>query len=112
MKTITFDTEIAKMVEQCISIEFGCRVSEIVSLRDSLGKKVIVFVLSKSKKYDARTLGHKYQMSYLYVPTVIQEIEYMIKTVPGFEVKVNAVLKKLENEIKEVGEMGRRYSNC
>jgi len=98
MKPTTFDTENAKIVEQAISSEFGCRVSEIVSLRDSLVKKVVVFLLSKTKNYDARTLGHKYQMSYLYVPTVIQEIEYLIKTVPGFELKINAVLNKIENE--------------
>lgn len=98
MKTITFDTENAKIVEQAISSEFGCRVSEIVSLRDSMVKKVIVFLLSKTKNYDARTLGHKYQISYLYVPTVIAEMEYLIKTVPGFEMKINAVLNKIENE--------------
>lgn len=104
MKTITFDTEIAKKVEQCISIEFGCRVSEIVSLRDSLVKKVVVFLLSKTQNYDARTLGHKYQMSYLYVPTVIQEIEYLVKTVPGFEVKILKILNEIENaKVLDVG---------
>lgn len=98
MKTITFDSENAKIVEQAISSEFGCRVSEIVSLRDSLVKKVVVFLLSKTKNYDARTLGHKYQISYLYVPTVIVEVEYFIKTVPGFEVKINAVYERIENK--------------
>ncbi|MGQ7945035.1 hypothetical protein [Flavobacterium sp. WC2509] len=101
MKTITFDTENAKIVEQAISSEFGCRVSEIVSLRDSLVKKVIVFLLSKTKKYDARTLGHKYQISYLYVPTVIAEMEYMIKTVPVFETKINNVYERIGFESKE-----------
>jgi len=96
METITFDTEYTKKLEFAISVEFSCKISEIVSLRDSLVKKVIVFLLSKTKNYDARTLGHKYQISYLYVPTVIAEMEYMIKTVPGFEMKINAVLKTLD----------------
>lgn len=101
MKTITFDTENAKIVEQAISSEFGCRVSEIVSLRDSLVKKVIVFLLSKTKNYDARSLGHKYQMSYLYVPTVIAEMEYLVKTVPDFEMKINNVYERIGFECKE-----------
>ncbi|MNF74812.1 hypothetical protein D3C85_601390 [compost metagenome] len=109
MKTITFDTENAKIIEQCISLEFGCRVSEIVSLRDSLVKKVIVFILSKTKNYDARTLGHKYQISYLYVPTVVQEIEYLIKTVPGFEIKILNILKKIDDE-KVVDSTGKRVA--
>lgn len=98
MKTTTFDSDYAKIMEQAISSEFGCRVSEIVSLRDSLGKKVVVFLLTKTKNYDARTLGHKYQISYLYVPTVIQEIEYMVKTVPGFESKINAIYERIDFE--------------
>ncbi|WP_268846434.1 hypothetical protein [Flavobacterium aestivum] len=91
MKTITFDTVHAEKLELAISLEFGCRVSEIVSLRDSLVKKVVVFILSKTKKYDARVLGANYQISYLYVPTVITEMEYLIKTVPGFEIKIENV---------------------
>jgi hypothetical protein len=56
---------------------------------------VIVFILSKTQNYDARTLGHKYQISYLYVPTVIVEVEYLIKTVPAFETKINKVYEKI-----------------
>lgn len=93
MKTITFDTENAKIVEQAISSEFGCRVSEIVSLRDSIGKKVIVYILSKTKNYHPKTISCFYQISPLYIPAVIQEIEYLIRTVPGFENKINSVLK-------------------
>lgn len=101
MKPTTFDTENAKIVEQAISSEFSCRVSEIVSLRDTMVKKVVVFILSKTRNYDARTLGHKYQMSYLYVPTVIAEIDYMIKTVPGFELKINTVYEKILDSRRE-----------
>jgi len=98
MKTTTFDTEKAKRVESAVCSEFGTTLSEIVSFRDSLAKKVVVFVLSKQYGYDKRILGYKYQMSYLYVPTVVSELEYMAKVVPGFELKINAVLKSVENE--------------
>jgi hypothetical protein len=96
MKTITFDAENAYIVEQAISSEFGCRISEIVSLRDSLVKKVVVFILFKTKEYDARTLGAHYQISWLYVPTVIQEMEYLVKTVPGFELKINKIYERID----------------
>ena len=95
METIIFDTEYAKKLETAICVEFSCKISEIVSLRDSLVKKVIVFILTKTKKYNARVLGHYYQISYLYVPTVVAEMEYLIKTVPGFETKIKNVYEKL-----------------
>lgn len=98
MNTITFDTEKAKQVETAVCSEFGTTLSEIVSFRDSLAKKVVVFILSKLYGYDKRILGHKYQMTYLYVPTVIFEINRMMQVVPGLELKINAVLKIVENE--------------
>jgi hypothetical protein len=98
MNTTTFDTEKAKRVESVVCSEFGTTLSEIVSFRDSLVKKVVVFVLLKQYGYDKRILGHKYQMTYLYVPTVIFEIERMLIVVPGFELKMNAVLKRIEDE--------------
>lgn len=98
MNTTTFDTEKAKQVETAVCSEFGTTLSEIVSFRDSLAKKVVVFILTTRFSCDKRILGHKYQISYLYVPTVVSELEYMAKVVPGFEMKINAVLKSIENE--------------
>lgn len=98
MNTTTFDTEKAKRVESAVCSEFGTTLSEIVSFRDSLAKKVVVFLLSKYCGYDKRMIGHKYQMTYLYVPTVVSELEYMIKVVPGLNNKINAVLKQIDNE--------------
>lgn len=91
MKTIAFDTEYANRLELVISSEFGCNRSEIVSLRDSFVKKVTVFILFKTKNYDTRVLGANYQISWLYVPMVIKEMEYMLKVVPGFEIKIKNV---------------------
>lgn len=98
MNTITFDTEKAKQVETAVCREFGCSISEIVSFRDSIFKKVVVFILIKKYGYDKRVLGLKYQITYLYVPTVVAEMEFMMKMVPVFESKINAVLKLIENE--------------
>ncbi|WP_281225392.1 hypothetical protein [Flavobacterium aquiphilum] len=92
MQTITFDTD---KLEQAISVEFGCRVSEIVSLRDSLVKKVIVFILSKAQNYNARAIATKYSISYLYVPTVILEVEFLMKTKPDFENKINSIIQNV-----------------
>ncbi|WP_119792070.1 hypothetical protein [Flavobacterium anhuiense] len=95
MKTITFDSEKANAVEKAVSEVFGCRVSEIVSLRDTLVKKVVVYILFKTENCCSRVLAANYQISYLYVPTVIAELEYMKKVVPGFESKIESVLKKI-----------------
>lgn len=98
MKTIAFDAEYANKLELVISSEFGCNRSEIVSLRDSFVKKVTVFILFKTKNYDTRILGANYQISWLYVPTVIKEIEYMLKVVPGFEIKIKNVYQLISEK--------------
>ena len=98
MNTITFDTEKAKRVESLVCCEFGCAVSEIVSFRDSIFKKVVVFLLSKHCGYDKRMIGYKYQITYLYVPTVVSELETMMKSIPLFETKINSILKQIDNE--------------
>jgi len=98
MNTTTFDTEKAIQVETAVCSEFGFCISDIVSYRDAIAKKVVVFILSKHFGCDKRVLAAVYRMSYLYVPTVVLELDYMIKTVPGFEMKINAVLKSIENE--------------
>lgn len=95
MKTITFDIEKVINLENAVCEVFDCRVSEIVSLKDTLVKKVVVFVLSKLFEYDKRVIGHHYQMTYLYVPTVVSEVENMIKKVPDFESKINQVYEKI-----------------
>lgn len=98
MNTTTFDTEKAIQVETAVCSEFGFCISDIVSYRDAIAKKVVVFILSKHFGCDKRVLAVWYRMSYLYVPTVVTEMEYLIKTVPSFERKINEVLKNCANE--------------
>lgn len=95
MKTVTFDIEIANAVENAVCEVFDCRVSEIVSLKDTLVKKVVVFILLEYCGCDKRVSGYYYQMSYLYVPTVVAEMKYLIKTVPAFEAKIKNVYEKI-----------------
>lgn len=93
MKTTTFDTEKAKAVGTAVCSEFGFSVSDIHAYKDTIAKKVVVFLLTKLYGYDKRVLAREYQMTYLYVPTVVQEMEYMCKTVVGFGLKTRNVEK-------------------
>lgn len=98
MKTITFNTEEAKIIEKAICIEFGCSINEIVCFKNTFFKKVVVYFLVKIKGYKDRNVGLKYQITYLYIPTVINEIDYMIKVIPGFKTKITNVINIITNE--------------
>jgi len=98
MNTTTFDTEKAKQVETAVCREFGSSIAEVLGYGDTMAKKVVVFVLFNYLGYDKRVIGHKYQMTYLYVPTVVSEIEFLIKTLSSFETKINEVLKNCIHE--------------
>lgn len=95
METTTFDLEKAKMIEDAVCAEFGCNIYDIVCFKNTFFKKVVVFVLTKLYGFNKRNIGLKYQITYLYVPTVVIELENMIKTVPGFEIKINNVFKEV-----------------
>ena len=98
MKTTTFDTEKANSIEQAVCSEFGFSISDIVSFRDAMAKKVVVFLLVKYLGLDKRMVGKMYQMSYLYVPTVIAEMEQMEKVVAVCKVKIVLIINQLKNE--------------
>lgn len=98
MKTTTFDTEKANSIENAVCREFGFSISEIVSYRDTMAKKVVVFLLVKYFEFNKRVIGRKYQMSYLYVPTVIAEMEQMRKVVAVFKEKIDIIINQLKNE--------------
>lgn len=98
MKAITFDTEEAKIIEAAICLEFGCSLNEIVCFKNTFFKKVVVYFLVKIKSYKDRNVGLKYQITYLYIPTVIKEIDYMIKVVPGFKTKIDKIINIITNE--------------
>lgn len=91
MTTTTFDTEKAEAVGTAVCSEFGFSISEIQAFKDTMAKKVVVFLLSRLYGYDKRVLAREYQMTYLYVPTVVQEMEYMCKVVAGFKDKVDCI---------------------
>jgi hypothetical protein len=46
---------------------------------------VVVFFLVTEHGFNKRNIGLKYQITYLYVPTVVSEIEYQIKNIAGLQ---------------------------
>ena len=98
MNTITFDIEKAKILEEAVCMEFGCSIYEIVCFKNTFFKKVIVFLLTKIHHYNRRNIVMKYKITYLYVPTVVQELEYQYKNVLLFKKSIDNVCKKLGYE--------------
>ena len=98
METITFDSELATALEAAICEVFECTMYDIVGMRYTLAKKVIVFILSDSYGYTNRIIGRKYQLSHLYVPTVVREIEYQCKVDLVFRSKVIMIKKSMAYE--------------
>jgi len=95
MKTSTFDLIKMQAIDLAVCKEFECRICDLVSVKDTFQKKVVVFILMHYG-FDKRIIGQRYQISYLYVPTVVAETEYMMKVVPGFKEKINRILKTLD----------------
>jgi hypothetical protein len=98
MNTITFDVEKAKIIEDAVCLEFGCSISEIVGFKNTFFKKVVVFLLVKVHGYNKRNIGLKYQITYLYVPTVVEELEWQFRNVLVFKNAINNVCKNLGYE--------------
>ena len=98
MQTTAFNLEKAKIIEDAVCVEFGCSIYEIICFKNTFFKKVVVFLLSKVHEYNKRNIGHKYQITYLYVPTVVEELEWQFKNVEAFQVSINNVCKKIGYE--------------
>lgn len=94
MKTTTFDLMKMQAIELAVCKEFECRVSDLVNVTDTFQKKVAVYILMQ-QGFDKRLIGHKYQICYLYIPTVVAETEYMMKVVAGFNDKINRILNQI-----------------
>ncbi|MBF04999.1 MAG: hypothetical protein CMP76_17115 [Flavobacterium sp.] len=73
--TILYNEDIAKEVETAVMCVFGCKLTDLVGFFDTDYKKIVVFVLSKLYGFDKRNIAQAYSMSYMYVPTVVDEIE-------------------------------------
>jgi len=102
-----YNEDIAKNVEQKVIEVFGCRLYDIVQMKDTFEKKVLVFILKNLYSFDKHNIGKAYSMSYLYVPTVCEEIEQLFLLDPDFRKKMVQVAKLLnfkfsENENKAV----------
>lgn len=98
MQTTTFDIEKAEAVEKAVCEVFQCNIYDIVCLRDTFFKKVVVYLLVNIYGVNKRNIGIKYKIAYLYVPTVVLEMAHMKKVVPGFAEKINKVYGSINCE--------------
>jgi len=97
MKATIFDVEVATRVENAVMELYSCKRCEIVQFIDSDVKKVVVFILFHFMKYDWHMIGKAYQMTYLYVPTVAEELAYHYKNDELFKEKVDLIILKTKN---------------
>jgi hypothetical protein len=95
MKTTAFDLMKMQAIELAVCKEFECRICDLVNVTDTFQKKVAVYILMH-QGFDKRIIGHKYQMTYLYVPTVVAETETMMNRIPVFKDKINRILNTID----------------
>ena len=107
MKTTAFDKEMAHDVEKAVLSVFECKEGDILQYRDSLEKKVVVFFLMRLYEFNKKLVGHYYQMTHWYVPTVVDEIEEQWLLDSVFRNKIVRTAKLLNYECKETLERER-----
>ena len=108
--TTAFDKQKCAAVEQAVMQVLDCNLHEIVNFPDTFSKKVVVFVLSKFYDFDKRNIGQAYQMTYLYVPTVVDEMEFRLLTDWKFREQISLILNKL-NYAAKVDFIGNRIAS-
>lgn len=102
MNTTTYNIENAKRIENAVCEEFGCGIRDILSFKDTFFKKVVVFLLVKIHDYRSRDIAVNYQMSYLYVPTVVAEMERDFSKIEFLKIRIEKLYKKLGYEIEKM----------
>lgn len=103
MKTaILYDEAKAKEVENAIIEVYGCRLNDIVGFIDTSYKKIAVFVLFKLLEYDKRNIAHAYSITYLYIPTVVDEIEFQFLMDKNLREKLSKIVKIIGYESRSM----------
>lgn len=98
METISFDIRKAKIIEDAVCEEFGCSIAEILCFKNTFFKKVVVYLLVKVHGYNKRNIGLHYLITYLYVPTVVEELEWKYRNVVVFKKSISNLCKKIGYE--------------
>ncbi len=93
----TFDNTVATAVENAVMEVYGSKRHEIYQFIDSEAKKVVVFILFHHFGYDKFSIGRNYQMTYLYVPTVADELEFWYKKDVSLKEKIDLVMSKVQS---------------
>lgn len=102
MNTTAFNRDYASEVENSVMLYFRVKLGTIVGNYDSVEKKVVVFILKKYLEFNQRQLARAYSINYLYVPTIVDQIEYQIKVDVLFKEKINKILESIIYEKKLV----------
>jgi hypothetical protein len=104
MKTITFDNEKSAAIESAVCNEMNCSIYSLNGGDNTMSKKVVVFLSSKLLDYNRRLIARKYQITYLYVPTVVEDMQWKYKVDLVFRNTINNILKKTGYaEILDIG---------
>jgi hypothetical protein len=64
--------------------EMDCSIYKIIGSNNTMEKSGC-FLLTKLFGYNWRIIGRKYQITYLYVPTVVQQLTYQYKVDLNFK---------------------------
>lgn len=80
-----------------IQREFSCSLAKIVSFPDTLEKKIAVFILKHFQGYDSKDIGLAYCITWLYVPTVVNQMMDRYSREPIFRERLMRILNELEN---------------
>ena len=96
MKSTTFDIEKAKSVECAVCSEFECSIGDVVGITDTMVKKVVVFILRKFYDFNIHQIGNNYKMTYLYVPTVVNDFENKFLNDIVFRYRIIAICNKID----------------
>lgn len=97
----------AKEVEVAVMQVFDCKLSEVIGVKDTPYKKVVVFILNKLLEFDRRNIARAYSMNAYYVPTVVDEIEMMFLIDATTRNKITEVSKIIGYAFKEMDQRRR-----
>lgn len=90
-----YDENQAKSVERAVIGEFGCTISEIACVADTVYKKIVVYVLYAILGFEKRNVGHAYSITWLFVPTVAEAIESAMLGDENLRMRIFNVLDKI-----------------
>lgn len=90
-----YDAIAVKVVEAVCSV-YGCDFVHVVSITDTIFKKIVVYILVKNYNVDVKYISKTFRIGALYVPTVVTYITEKIGQTVFFKMYYNEILKKID----------------